>query len=145
MVQRTRNESLKTRIVAALDENGVYGMEGIYFIIPKHNGASLPFLLGILNSKLINYLFATKFLNLAIKAEYLKQIKIPMPTLSQKTQIENLVQKIIQDKNENKETLQKEMKIDKLVYQLYDLTYDEVLIVDPDTHITRDEYDLNKL
>lgn len=68
-----------------------------------------------------------------------------MPTLSQKTQIENLVQKIIQDKNENKETLQKEMKIDKLVYQLYDLTYDEVLIVDPDTHITRDEYDLNKL
>lgn len=140
LVQRTRNESLKTRIVAALDENGIYGMEGIYFIIPKHNKASLLFLLGILNSKLINYLFATKFLNLAIKAEYLKQIRIPVPTPSLKTQIENLVQEITQDKNENKETLQKEMQIDQLVYQLYDLTYDEILIVDPKKQITRDEY-----
>lgn len=145
LVQRTRNESLKTRIVAALDENGVYGMEGIYFIIPKHHEASLPFLLGILNSKLINYLFATKFLNLAIKAEYLKQIRIPVPTPSQKTQIENLVQEIIQDKNANRSTLPKEMQIDKLVYKLYGITYDEILIVDQETHIKRDEYDLNKL
>lgn len=145
LVQRTRNESLKTRIVAALDENGVYGMEGIYFITPKYNEVSLPFLLGILNSKLINYLFATKFLNLAIKAEYLKQIRIPMPTLSQKTQIENLVKEIVQDRNENKETMQKEMKIDQIIYQLYGLTYDEILIVDPETHITREEYYLNKL
>lgn len=145
LVQRTRNESLKTRIVAALDTNGVYGMEGIYFITPKHNKASLLFLLGILNSKLINYLFATKFLNLAIKAEYLKQIRIPAPTLSQKTQIEELVQEIIQDKNANKETLPKEIQIDQLIYQLYGLTYDEVLIVDPEIHITQDEYDLNKL
>lgn len=143
LVQRTRNESLKTRIVAALDKNGVYGMEGIYFITPKHNEASLPFLLGILNSKLINYLFATKFLNLAIKAEYLKQIRIPVPTPSHKIQIENLVQEIMQDKNENKETLQKEIQIDQLVYQLYDLTYDEVLIVDPETQITREEYESN--
>lgn len=143
LVQRTRNESLKTRIVATLDENGVYGTEGIYFIIPKHNKASLLFLLGILNSKLINYLFATKFLNLAIKAEYLKQIRIPTPTPSQKTQIENLVHEIIQDKNEDKETLQKEIQIDMLVYQLYGLTYDEILIVDPETQITRDVYEGN--
>ena len=30
MLQRTRNESLKERIVATLDTTGVYGMEGIY-------------------------------------------------------------------------------------------------------------------
>ncbi len=34
------------------------------------------YLVGILNSKLVNYLFATKLLNLAIKAEYLKQIQV---------------------------------------------------------------------
>ena len=28
-----------------------------------------------------------------------------------------------------------------LVYKLYDLTYDEVLIVDPESSITREEYD----
>ena len=37
-----------------------------------------------------------------------------------------------------------ENKIDFLVYHLYGLTYDEVLIVDPDTPITREEYEAYK-
>lgn len=34
-----------------------------------------------------------------------------------------------------------ESEIDRLVYHLYGLTYDEVLIVDPETPITREEYE----
>ena len=34
-----------------------------------------------------------------------------------------------------------ESEIDFLVYQLYGLTYDEVLIVDPETPITKEEYE----
>ena len=34
-----------------------------------------------------------------------------------------------------------ENQIDFLVYHLYGLTYDEVLIVDPETPISRDEYE----
>lgn len=34
-----------------------------------------------------------------------------------------------------------EFKIDLLTYRLYGLTYDEVLIVDPQTPITREEYE----
>ena len=41
LIQRTRNEALKQRIIATIDEEGVYGMEGIYFIIPKDEGVSL--------------------------------------------------------------------------------------------------------
>ena len=33
-----------------------------------------------------------------------------------------------------------EQQIDLLVYHFYGLTYDEVLIVDPDTPITKEEY-----
>ncbi len=141
MIQRTRNESLKTRIVATLDDTGVYGMEGIYFIIPKHNEDSLRYLLGILNSKLINYLFATKFLNLAIKAEYVKQVKLPNTSEKQKVQIEELVNAILQGKLSDADTSKEESEIDLLVYHLYGLTYDEVLIVDPETPITREEYE----
>jgi hypothetical protein len=141
MIQRTRNESLKTRIVATLDDTGVYGMEGIYFIIPKHSEDSLRYLLGILNSKLMNYLFATKFLNLAIKAEYVKQVKLPNTSEKQKVQIEELVNAILQGKLSDADTSKEESEIDLLVYHLYGLTYDEVLIVDPDTPITRDEYE----
>lgn len=141
MIQRTRNESLKTRIVATLDDTGVYGMEGIYFIIPKHSEDSLRYLLGILNSKLMNYLFATKFLNLAIKAEYVKQVKLPITSEKQKVQIEELVNAILQGKLSDADTSKEESEIDLLVYHLYGLTYDEVLIVDPDTPITQDEYE----
>ncbi|MCR4810808.1 MAG: hypothetical protein K5896_13240 [Prevotella sp.] len=35
----------------------------------------------------------------------------------------------------------KETTIDILVYHLYGLTYDEVLIVDPETPITREEFE----
>ena len=141
MLQRTRNESLPIRIVATLDNTGVYGMEGIYFIFPKHSEDSLRYLLGILNSKLINYLFATKFLNLAIKAEYVKQIRIPTANVEKQTQMENLVNQVLERKQNGRDTSTLESEIDLLVYHLYGLTYDEVLIVDPETPITREEYE----
>ena len=141
ILQNTRNESLKTRIVATLDDTGVYGTQGINFIIPKHSEDSLRYLLGILNSKLMNYLFATKFLNLAIKAEYVKQVKLPNTSEKQKVQIEELVNAILQGKLSDADTSKEESEIDLLVYQLYGLTYDEVLIVDPETPIKREEYE----
>ena len=141
LVQNTRNEALKTRMVATLDNCSVYGTQGINFIIPNHGEDSLRYLLGILNSKLINYLFATKFLNLAIKAEYVKQVRLPNATEEQKVQIETLVNSILQGKLSEADTSKEETTIDLLVYHLYGLTYDEVLIVDPETSITREEYE----
>ncbi len=76
MIQNTRNERLQPRIVACMDEDGFFGTQGLNFIIPIED-ADPYHLLGILNSKLINYVFSTKFLNLAIKAEYLKKLRIP--------------------------------------------------------------------
>ena len=132
LLQRTRNEALKTRIVATIDDSGVYGMEGIYFIIPKDDKANLHYLLGILNSKLINYLFATKFLNLAIKAEYVKQIRIPTATSSQLDCIVSKVNQILSTKKANPQadTSEWEKEIDRLVYELYGLTEEEVKVVE---------------
>jgi adenine-specific DNA-methyltransferase len=77
LLQRTRNPRLKTRIVATIDETGIYGMESVIFLSPRDAGAPVYFLLAVLNSVLINYLYATKFLNVAVKAEYLKSTPIP--------------------------------------------------------------------
>ena len=130
IIQNTRNEALKTRIVATLDDSSVYGTQGINFIIPKHSEDSLRFLLGILNSKLINYLFATKFLNLAIKAEYVKQVRIPSASDEQRNQIENLVNMILQGKRKGLDTSVLESEIDHIVYHLYGLTEDEISIIE---------------
>lgn len=139
LVQNTRNESLKVRICATLDDEGVYASQGINFLIPKAKNVSLKFILGVLNSKLMNYLFSTKYLNLAIKAEYLKQLRIPC---IEDVNISSLVDNILATKrlNPSADTSVDEQKIDRLVYHLYNLTYDEVLIVDPETPITRERY-----
>lgn len=42
-------------------------------------------------------------------------------------------------------TIVLEKKLDLAVYKLYDLTYDEILIIDPETLITREEYENNKI
>ena len=146
LVQNTRNEALKTRICAVLDDKSVYGSQGVNFIIPNDVHASLRYLLGILDSTLINYLFATRFLNLAIKAEYLKQLRIPIPSALILKQLESLVSKVLELKKVNIEadTTSLEYQIDFLVYHLYGLTYDEVLIVDPETPISREEYEAYK-
>ena len=143
LVQNTRNEALKTRICAVLDDKSVYGSQGVNFIILNDVHVSLRYLLGILDSTLINYLFATKFLNLAIKAEYLKQLRIPIPSAVILKQLESLVSKVLELKKVNIEadTTSLENKIDFLVYHLYGLTYDEVLIVDPKSPISREEYE----
>lgn len=146
LVQNTRNEALKTRICAVLDDKSVYGSQGVNFIIPNDVHASLRYLLGILDSTLINYLFATRFLNLAIKAEYLKQLRIPIPSAVILKQLESLVSKVLDLKKVNIEadTTSLEYQIDFLVYHLYGLTYDDVLIVDPETPISREEYEAYK-
>lgn len=130
IVQNTRNEALKTRMVATLDDCSVYGTQGINFIIPKHSEDSLRYLLGILNSKLINYLFATKFLNLAIKAEYVKQVRIPTTSDNQKEKIESLVNQVLEGKQNDCDTSVFESEIDNLVYQLYGLSGEEIKIAE---------------
>ena len=53
-----------------------------------------------------------------------------------------LAEQIYLDKMKDINTLSLEKDIDFLVYHLYALTYDKVQIVDSETSITREEYDM---
>lgn len=125
LVQNTRNPRLKNRIVATMDEIGVYGTQGLNVIIGKEKDAPIYFLLGVLNSSLINHLFTTKFLNMAIKAEYLKEIPIPISTKSDISAIDKLVRKALKTKNEI-ELSAIEREINKKVFDLYSLSGKEI-------------------
>ena len=131
LLQNTRNETLKTRIIATIDNESVYGTQGLNFIIPKTKDAEIHFLLGLLNSKLMNYLFATKFLNLAIKAEYVKQLRLPLASSAQQQPIIDLVDSILAEKKKDPSanTSKLEEEIDNLVYELYGLKPEEIAIV----------------
>lgn len=128
-VQATRNPRLKQRIVATMDENGYYGTQGINFIVPKDNGVfSIYALLGILNSSLINFLFKTKYLNVAIKADYLKRLVLPKSTPSQINRIEKYVKKALASANDL-DIKACEKEIDEIVFEMYDLNNTEKEIV----------------
>ena len=75
----------------------------------------------------------------------IKQARLlPIPFASNNQQpIIDLVDRILdaKRKNPNADTSSLEQQIDLLVYHLYGLTYSEVLIVDPETPITREEYE----
>jgi hypothetical protein len=132
IIQNTRNERLKPRIVATIDEVGYYGSQGMNFVVPKTKEYSAYFLIGIINSTLVNYLFATKFLNLAIKADYIKQISFPKPSENALNEIETISKEILNLKAKDLQADTKilEKKLDFAVYHLYQLTEDEIEIIE---------------
>lgn len=132
----------KIRIVATVIESGIYLAHSCNYILP-HSDIELHFILGILNSKLINWYFRCFSTNSNVNSYEIESIpfpNIPKPKqkLISKWVVNTLKQKIVDSKSD---TIQLESEIDHIVYHLYDLTYDEVLIVDPETPIMREEYE----
>lgn len=104
------------------------------------------YILGLLNSKLLHYYFKFIGVMTAGGAYTLKAATIsalPFANTNNYTPIINLVDRILAAKKANPQadTSEWEKEIDILVYHLYNLTYDEVLVVDPENIISREEYD----
>jgi len=122
------------------------------FYVIKTSRFDLKYLTGLLNSKLIAFWLKHKGKiqgnNFQIDKEPL--LSIPIPFINQnneiiKDQIASLVDKIILSKQQKPQadTSDLENQIDIMVYKLYDLTYDEVKIIDPEIEkiISQEEYD----
>ena len=116
-------------------------------IIPKGN-KPMNVLWAILNSKLATFYHfnhspkATKGAFPKILVQDIKNFPLPIMSEETITILDRLVDRILQAKEQSlsANTTDWENKIDKLVYRLYGLTYDEVLIVDPACPITEEEY-----
>ena len=105
--------------------------------------------LGVLNSKLFWYYISNTSTALRGNAyrltpEYLNGFAFPSITNEQSRSVITLVDNVLELKKKQADTTSLENKIDFLVYHLYGLAYDEVLVVDPDTPITREEYEAYK-
>jgi len=76
LIQRIRNLALKRRIVATFDDEQYYTLNTLRIITQKDEKHDLKYLLGILNSNLINYYFRSLFLNKDIYGYQLARIPI---------------------------------------------------------------------
>ena len=134
-------------IIATVIGKNIICRNNLHICISETN-IDNKYVLGILNSKLINFIY--KFINPEV-GEALAEVKknhveqLPIAQTDNKQLIADVVTEILKTKEANSlaDTQVLEDKIDFLVYQLYGLTYDEVLIVDPETSITREEYEDN--
>lgn len=131
-------------------ENYFVGMSFISIIQnKKHKDFSLEFLLGVLNSKYALNWFNTygKKRGAGVDIGVDKLRTFPMP-LKVSKKIEKIVEDIsIKKKTNNIDTTDLEHRIDNLVYKLYALTYDEVLVVEPEfsQRMSRKEYEVLKV
>ncbi len=128
LIVRTRNISLKERIIASIDYDKKYNLNRISNIISKGDN-SLEGLLGVLNSKLFNWLYSKRYFDYEIKPIYLRNS--PLCDTNDK-ELNKLVNEIIslRSSDEKADITSLTNKIDQLVYQLYNLTEEEIKIVE---------------
>lgn len=111
------------------------------------------YLLGLLNSKLINFWYVSRFDSTHMAGGYIRYdipylMQIPIKITSN-NKLTNLIIRLVDSllSMNNKETKYYDfvVSLNHAIYHLYNLTYDEVLIIAPQTPITREEYDNFKI
>lgn len=145
-------EITNPQIIACLLDELFVNDPQLISVIVRDERYSLEFLWGILNSKLATYYHfhhspkATKGAFPKILVQDIKGFPLPIASNEQISSLGKVSKKVLTKKKSNlsTDTSALENQIDFLVYHLYGLTYDEVLIVDPDTPISREEYEAYK-
>ncbi len=141
------------KLVAHLDDQGIYAEQSVYLLLPQPN-INPSFVISILNSKLLQYLFQNCFITNPIAYPYIQHYdlenlpirNIDFSNKSEKTLHDKMVslvevmldlhKKLASAKTPNEKTvLQRQIdatddQIDQLVYELYGLTADEIAIVE---------------
>lgn len=106
--------------------------------IPTDKKFDCYFLTGIIASKLISFIYLNSS-SIATKDDFrqttlteLRKLPIPNIDIKKQNQISDIVKKILKIKSKNKDTdtSNLENQIDRLVYQLYDLTEEEIKIIE---------------
>ncbi|MCZ4320337.1 Eco57I restriction-modification methylase domain-containing protein [Aequorivita viscosa] len=128
---------VSSSLIFTYDNEQFYALNTLVIVNKKDSdkGPNLKFILGLMNSKLMNYLYSNKFKSTKtvfseIQARSVKELPIPKISETQEYEIVKLAERIIELKKGESETIALENEIDQLVYQLYDLTEDEIEIIE---------------
>jgi len=123
------------------------GTAGGYGITPKKE-ISPYYLLGLLNSKIFMWYIENTSTQMkggwySFESRFIRDFPVKLPVNNQIEHFSNEVY-FTKSKNDNTDTTALEAEIDLLVYHLYELTYDEVLLVDPEFALTEEAYNNHK-
>ncbi len=128
------------------DKGKFYSTTTLYGYI-KHEKINLSyeFLIGLFNSNLVWYFLQNTGTILAnnyfrFMPRYVNEVPICKPNKNQEQKIVSIVNQIISQKTKGVDTTDLEQQIDTLVYKLYNLSYEEVLVIEPEFSLSAAEY-----
>ncbi|MHB1146479.1 MAG: TaqI-like C-terminal specificity domain-containing protein, partial [Lutibacter sp.] len=128
---------VSSSLIFTYDNEQFYALNTLVIVnkIDSKVGPDLKFILGLMNSKLMNYIYSNKFKSTKtvfseIQARSIKELPIPKIRSEIEKQMIVLADKVISFKKLNDDTTDLEAQIDQLVYELYELTEDEIKIVE---------------
>lgn len=128
---------VSSSLIFTYDDQQFYALNTLVIVNKKSfdKGPDLKFILGLMNTKLMNYVYSKKFKSTKtvfseIQARSVKELPIPEVTKSQEYEIVELSKKIIELKKDNMSTDLFESQIDQFVYNIFDLTDEEIKIIE---------------
>jgi type I restriction-modification system DNA methylase subunit len=131
-------------IVATLDKYQFIVRDNLYTIVPRNLEVNLSYILGLLNSKLLNWYYQN-VLN-SEKGQALAQVKrghlIMLPIIGfykseiseLRRKIEEIVQKLLEQGPDVLEAAGWQAEIDRIVYEIYGLNEEEIKLVEGDSN-----------
>ena len=121
----------KNRIVMSIVPQGYYLANSCNYIFAPDN-IDIYALLGLLNSKLINWFFRCFSTNSNVNGYEIDNLPIPDISEDIQTKLRDLVLTIMKKKNSNiySDTQNEESRIDDIVYQLYNLENEEISVIE---------------
>ena len=121
----------KIRLVMSIVPQGYYLANSCNYILPSHT-IDLYCLLGFLNSKTINWFFRCFSTNSNVNGYEVDNFPIPRLDSDVQLRISELVKEVIETKRVNHliDTSAIEKQIDEFVYQAYELSKDDIKIIE---------------
>jgi hypothetical protein len=141
--------NMTLKIEAFLDINAEY-LAGKSTIIAVGNADELNIGVALLNSKLVSFWYkcmyhSTKMAGEALSITTKRLSKAPVPEISgdSKKSLLKYVKSLLNKKNKDSliDTSALERQIDNLVYRLYNLTWEEVRVIEPEFPLSKAEYE----
>lgn len=132
VTQRITGVDSRIRIISTMAPAHMYCANSTNYISPTKNSINLKYLLGVLNSKCVNFFFKQTSTNTNVTGKEIAKFPIPLANSNVQDTIINKVERIlsIKRKDFSGDTSDIESEIDHLIYQLYGLTEEEIKIVE---------------
>ena len=134
--QRITGVDSPIRLIATIVPTNTLLANSCNFIY-EEDSIKLKYELGLLNSKLINQIYKITSTNTNVTTSEINSIPIPLVSKELMTKVAGLVDQILSNKLRGVSTIEMESEIDLIVYEIYNLSDDDILFLNSSSKIAK--------